>query len=374
MGNSTRIGFFLPLFLLLALALPLSATAAPAIDIGLIAPMTGPGSMMGRDMRDAAILVIDRVNAAGGINGQKLNLIVMDDKNQPTTALNAAKKLIYKDKVFTLISCYSPTSLAIMPITQETETPHFIIGVAQKILEMGNQWIVRCTPSDRILADHYVTFAVKKLNLKKLAILSETTDYGKGGLHDLMNKMKEYNMTPTLTESYNLGDKDFAAQLNKIKNADADGLFIWGLYVEGAQIIRQAKQLGLTMPILGSSGVLQGAFFDLAGKDAEGVYLETYFYLTNPAPYVQAFIKEYKAKFNYDPGPGSGIVYDSMTIIVNALKKVGTDKQKAIKEMRASKFDGVLGKQDCDSVGQCGKSALILQVKDGKPLVVWSSD
>ncbi len=350
------------------------ASGQPTIDIGLIAPMTGPGAMMGRDMRDGALLVFDKVNAAGGINGRKINMITMDDKNAPTTALTAAKKLIYQDKVFALITCYSPTSLAIMPVTQETGTPQFVAGVAKKFLEMGNPWFMRSTPSDTILAGEYVTYAVKKLNLKKLAILSENTDYGKGGAVDLIDKMKEYNQKPLLEESYNHGDKDFAGQLNKIKNAGADGLFIWGLYVEGAQIIRQAKQLGLTMRILASSGVLQGAFFDLAGKDAEGIYLVTYFYLTNPAPHVQAFIKEYQAKYKYDPQPGAGISYDAATMIVNALKKVGLDKEKAIKEMRASKFSGVIGRMECDNLGQCGRSALILQVKDGKPVVVYSSD
>jgi branched-chain amino acid transport system substrate-binding protein len=272
------------------------------------------------------------------------------------------------------MTCYSPPSIAVIPLTKETETPQLPAGVAKKILEMGSKWIIRSTPWDPILAGHYVTFAVKQLNLKKMAILNENTDYGKGGAADLIAKMEEYNMKPLLQESYNHGDKDFAGQLNKIKNAGADGLFIWGLYVEGAQIIRQAKQLGLKVPIMASSGVFQGAFLELAGKDAEGVYLETYFHLDNPAPHVQKFIKEYREKYDYDPQPGAGIAYDSVTILVNALKKVGIDKYEAIKEMKKSNFLGVIGRMECDEKGQCGRSALVLQVKEGKPTVVWSSD
>jgi branched-chain amino acid transport system substrate-binding protein len=357
--------------------LGLSSFALPqeSIKVGMALPMTGPGSMMGRDMRDGALLVAEKFNAAGGLNGQKIEVIVMDEKNQPTTALNVAKKLIHQDKVFALGTNYSPPSIAVIPLTKETETPHFIAGVAQKILEMDNPWIFRSTPSDKVLAGEYVTFAVKKLNLKKLAILNESTDYGKGGRNDLMDKMKQYNLEPLLVESYNIGDKDFAAQLNKIKNAGPDGLFIWGLYVEGAQIMRQSKQLGLTMPILASSGVLQGAFFELAGKDAEGMYLETYFFAKNPAPHVQTFVKEYMERFKYEPQPGAGIAYDAMTMLVTALKKVGApDKYKVMKEIRASKFNGVIGRMECDNVGQCGRSAIILQVKGGAPNVVWSSD
>ncbi len=374
MKLSKRSRFTLFLFFSTILIFSTEVFAQAPIKIGMTAPMTGPGAMIGRDMRDAALLMFDKVNAAGGINGQKLELLIMDEKNQPTVALNVTKKLIYQDKIFALYSCYSPTTLAVLPLTQETETPHFCVGVAKKILEMGNNWFCRTTPSDTILAGHYVTFAVKDLKLKKIAILMENTDYGKGGASDLMDKMKEYNMKPLLVESYNLGDKDFAGQLNKIKNSGADCLFVWGLYVEGAQIIRQAKQLGLPMPILGSSGLLQGAFFDLVGNDADGVYLETYFYLDNPDPNVQTFIKEYRAKYNYDPQPGAGIIYDASTMLVNALKKVGPDKHKVIKELRANKFKGVLGRMECDNVGQCGRSALILQVKNGKPKLVWTSD
>ncbi|MCC6949144.1 MAG: ABC transporter substrate-binding protein [Bradyrhizobiaceae bacterium] len=345
------------------------------IKVGLIAPMTGPGAMMGRDMRDGALLAIDRFNAEGGLNGQKIKLIVMDDKAQPAIALNSAKKLIYQDTVFAVGTTYSPSSIAVIPLTKETETPQFIAGVAQKILEMDNPWIYRPTPSDSVLGGAYVTFAVKNLRLTKLAILSESTDYGKGGRDDLIKTLKSYNIEPLLVESYNIGDKDFAAQLNKIKNSGADGLFVWGLYVEGAQIVRQAKQLGLTMPILASSGVLQGAFLELAGKDAEGIYIQNYFDAKNPAPHVQVFVKEYNEKFKYEPKPGAGISYDAMTMLIGALKKVGSaDKAKVIKEIKSTKFNGVIGRQECDNVGQCGRGALILQVKNGVPTVVWSSD
>ena len=346
-----------------------------SIKVGLLTPMTGPGAMIGRDMRDGALLAIDKFNAEGGLNGRKIELIVMDDKAQPATALNGAKKLIYQDKVFAIGTTYSPSSIAVIPLTKETETPQFIAGVAQKILEMGNPWIYRPTPSDSVLGGAYVTFAIKTLHLKKLAILSESTDYGKGGRDDLIKNLKSNNVEPLLVESYNIGDKDFAAQLNKIKNSGADGLFVWGLYVEGAQIVRQAKQLGLTMPILASSGVLQGAFLNLAGKDAEGIYVENYFDAKNPAPHIQAFVKEYKEKFKYEPQPGAGISYDAMTMLISALKKVGsTDKAKVMKEIKSNKSNGVIGRQECDSVGQCGRGALILQVKNGAPTTVWSAD
>ena len=276
--------------------------AKSEIKVGIQGPMTGPGSLMGQGQRDGSLFVIDKVNAAGGIDGRKIKPIIMDDQAQITLGVNAIKKLVYKDKVVAVIGTpNSPVCLATMEVTREAETPQIVFGVAPKITQMGNPWVIRITPSDRILAGHFVTFASQELKLKKLAVLHDSSDYGKGGLSAVMGKMKEYNIKPLLVENFNVGDKDFSAQLNKIKSAGAEGVFLWGLYVEGAQIITQARQLGLSMPFFASSGVLQGAFLDLAGKAAEDLYVVTYFNLDNPAPRVQAFIKAYREKFKMDP-------------------------------------------------------------------------
>jgi branched-chain amino acid transport system substrate-binding protein len=137
----------------------------------------------------------------------------------------------------------------------------------------------------------------------------------------------------------------------------------------------QARQLGLSMPFFASSGVLQGAFLDLAGKAAEDLYVVTYFNLDNPAPRVQAFIKEYREKFKMDPTPVSGLAYDGTNLFVNALKKVGTDKKRIMKAMRTTKgYIGVTGLMECDDVGQAGRSAIITQIRNKKPVVVWSSE
>ena len=120
---------------------------------------------------------------------------------------------------------------------------------------------------------------------------------------------KKLGIEPVAVESFNVGDKDFAGQLNNIKNSGADGVFLWGLYVEGAQILIQAKQLGTwTMPFMASSGVLQGAFLELAGEAAaNGLYITTYFSLDDPAERVQDFIKDLRTQIRQTHthlGPG----------------------------------------------------------------------
>lgn len=357
------------------LLFPAAAVAADDIKIGILGPMTGPGSLMGQGQRDGALLAIGKINAAGGIKGRKVAPIIMDDQAQITLGVNAMKKLVYKDEVLAVLGTpNSPVCLATMRVAAKAKTMQIMFGVAPKITQSGNPWILRITPSDLVMAANYVDFVVKKLGLKKLAILHDSSDYGKGPLPTLKKRMKQLGLKPVLVESFNVGDKDFAGQLNNIKHAGADGVFLWGLYVEGAQIIIQAKQLGLNMPFMGSSGVLQGAFLKLAGKAANGMYLTTYFSLDNPAKRVQDFIKEYKPKYG-KPTPLSALAYDGANVLIEAMQKVGFDRDQIRKYLRDIKgYKGVTGRIETDKNGQGGQSSIIMKVENQVPKVVWSSD
>jgi branched-chain amino acid transport system substrate-binding protein len=372
-----RMGFtFLAILMLFISFSPTNGSAESKIKVGILGPMTGPGSLMGQGMRDGALMVFDEINASGGINGKKIDAVVMDDQAQITLGINATKKLVYKDEVLAIIGTpNSPVCLATMKISEESETPQIMFGVAPKITQTGNKWFIRVTPSDQILAGNFVKFATQELKLTKVAILHDSSDYGKGGLSAVEKKLEEYTFKPVIVESFNVGDKDFSAQLNKIKNSGAEGVFLWGLYVEGAQIVTQAKQLGLSMPFFASSGVLQGAFLDLAGKTAEGLYVVTYFSLDNPDSDVQAFLKAYRDKYQRDPTPTSALAYDGANVLVNAVKKAGLNKKNIMEELRSIKgYNGVTGLMEADDTGQAGRSSIIMQIKDGKPVVVWSSD
>ncbi|MGD9125654.1 MAG: ABC transporter substrate-binding protein [Desulfarculaceae bacterium] len=354
---------------------PAVGSAADDIKVGILGPMTGPGSLMGQGMRDGALLAMEKINAAGGIKGRKIKPIIMDDQAQITLGVNGIKKLIYKENVLAVLGTpNSPVCLATMQVAKKGKTPQIMFGVAPKITQSGNPWVLRVTPSDMVMATNYVDFAAKKLKLKKLAILHDSSDYGKGALPALKAKMKKLGLKPVIIESFNVGDKDFAGQLNNIKNSGADGVFLWGLYVEGAQILIQAKQLGLNMPFLASSGVLQGAFLKLAGKAANGLYITTYFSLDDPAKRVQDFIKAYKPKYG-NPTPTSALAYDGCNVLSIAMKKAGFDKEKIRQYLRNVKgYRGVTGRIETDKNGQGGQSSIIMRVENQVPKVVWSSD
>ena len=346
-----------------------------SIKIGSLSALTGVGSQMGQNQRDALVMVFDKVNAAGDINGQKIELYIEDDQLQPTVAVNAAKKLVYKDDVLLIIGTpNSPTALAAMEVTMEAKVPQLALGVAPKITQMNNPWIARIIPVDTVLGGHLAKFAVNEKKFKKLAVLHDSTDYGKGGMTSVVDALKKLNLSPITIETFNNEDKDFSSQLNKIKNSGADALIIWGLHVQGAQIINQAKKLGLTMPILGSSGILQGNFLDLAKDSAEGAYFVSYFSIDNPDPKVQAFVKEVRDRFKYDPTPVSAIAYELANLTVATLKKTGPDRGKFMEEFKSMKdYVGVTGRVSGDPRGEMGRGGVILQIKGGKPITVWAA-
>lgn len=359
------------LFAAVVLFIPYHSHAESTIKIGILGPMTGGSSLMGQSERDGALLYFDQINSAGGISGKKIEAVVMDDRAEVTLGINSVKKLLYKDEVLAVIGTpNSPVCLATMDITEKEKTPQLVFGVAPKITQKGNKWFVRITPSDGVLASNLVDYMVKDVGLKKIAILHDSSDYGKGGKSAVISKMKEHGLEPVCVESFNVGDKDFAAQLNKIKTNNPDGLVIWGLYIEAAQILVQAKQYNIELPTFASSGVLQGAFLDLAGSAAEGLYIVTYFALDNPDPRVQKFREEYKNKFGKEPTPTSALAYDGATLLVDAIKKGGTNKEAIIKHMRSVKNQWALtGKLHGSPDGQVGQGSIIIQVKNGKPVV-----
>jgi branched-chain amino acid transport system substrate-binding protein len=352
-----------------------SSQSKGPIKLGSLSALTGVGSQMGQSQRDALAMVFEKINASGGINGKKVDLSIEDDQLQPTVAVNAAQKLVYKDEVLVVFGTpNSPTALASLEVTMEGKVPQLVFGVAPKITQMNNPWVLRITPVDSILAGHLVNFAINEKQMKKLAVLHDSTDYGKGGMDSVVDALAKLGLKPTIIESFNNDDVDFSSQLNKIKTSGANGMIIWGLHVQSAHIMNQAKKLGVNLPIFGSSGILQGNFLELAKDSAEGCYLVSYFSLDNPDPRVQAFVKAYRDKFKYDPTPVSGLAYEAGNLVASAIKKVGQDRGKIMAELKSVKdYMGVTGRLSADDKGEMGRGGVIVQIKGNKAVTIWSS-
>lgn len=343
------------------------------IRIGSLSALTGSASQPGQSQRDAVQLAVNETNAKGGINGRLIKLFIEDDQLSPIAAANAARKLVYQDKVFAAVATpNSPTALSALEVTMEAKVPQIVIGVAPKITQMNNPYVARITPVDSILAKTLIDYALDVKKTDKIAILSDSTDYGRGGRDSVIEALAKRGLKPELSESYNNDDQDFSSQINKIKASGATGLVVWGFYVQGSRIVSQAKKLGLQIPIYGSSGMLQGNFLQLTGAAAEGVNIVSYFSTSDTAPNVQDFVKKFQSAYGREPDAIGAVAYDGTNLLIKAIEKVGTDANKVMAEIKATKnYEGVTGLKSGTPNGELGVSGIVLQIKDGKPELAW---
>jgi branched-chain amino acid transport system substrate-binding protein len=340
---------------------------AEDIRIGSLSALTGSASQPGQSQRDAIKMVVDDVNAEGGIKGRKIQLFIEDDQLQPTVAANAARRLVFQNDVFAVIGTpNSPTTLSALEVTMEAKVPHLALGVAPKITQMGNPYVIRVTPTDSVLAETLIDYAVNKKGATKVAVLSDSNDYGKGGLASVIAALAKRGLKPIIAESFNSEDNDFASQINKIKVSGADSLVLWGFYVEGAKVVSAAQKLGLGLPIFASSGVLQGNFLQLAGSAAEGIVIVSYYSSLDKSPQTKQFVDRWKRKYSTDPNPVAALGYDNINLLLAAIEKVGLDREKVVAELKAIKnYPGVTGPKSGTPEGELGQGAMILEIRQG---------
>ncbi|MEP7300117.1 MAG: ABC transporter substrate-binding protein [Caldimonas sp.] len=360
----------------LAMAAVMPAFGQGEIKIGSLSALTGSASQPGQSQRDAIQMVVNEINANGGIRGQKIRLLVEDDQLSPTAAANATRKLVFQENVLAVIGTpNSPTALSALEVTMEGKVPQLVLGVAPKITQMDNPYVLRVTPVDSILAEILINYAVKTRKADKLAILSDSTDYGRGGRDSAVAALSKLGLKAVTAESFNNDDQDFSSQINKIKTSGANGLVLWGFYVQGARIVAQAKKLGLDIPIFASSGVLQGNFLELTGAAAEGVNVVSYFSTSDTSPHVQAFVKKWRETYKRDPDPVAGLGFDAINLLSQAIEKVGPDRQKVVAYLKSIKdYSGVTGRKTGTPNGEMGVGGIVVQIKGGKPETVWRSE
>jgi branched-chain amino acid transport system substrate-binding protein len=360
-----------------------SAPAAPAsggtLKIGLQAPMTGDNAQYGEVMRKGVALAIDEINAAGGVNGLKLELVIGDDKATPAEAVSVIQRMLTLDKVAAVIGGFnsSPT-LAAMPATQAAKTVHFTMGASPKLTQSGDPYMFRAILTDAPMTADLVGYAVKDLGLKKIAVMKENTDYGVS-LSDLFKQQVDAQGGQVLTvESYNPGDKDFTAQLSKIKSLQPQAIMVAGLYNEAGLIAQQSKRLGLQVQFLGSDGVSSPALVQVGGTAVEGFIFVSAFDPNYKDAKVQAFVKDYQAKYNEMPEAYSAISYDAMQVLADAIKRAGiksvdltdADRDGLQKAMAATNYQGVTGPFKFDQNGDLTKGLFIQTVKNGQFVTV----
>jgi branched-chain amino acid transport system substrate-binding protein len=369
-----RGGFLFGIFVFSVLFLSLSAYGQD-IPIGFFAPITGPAAADGASAKHAVELGLKEVNDGGGINGRKVNLIIYDDRLNPQEAVAIANKLIEKDKVVGVASgSYSGPTRVTAPIFQKAGMP-MVAGYAvhpdvtwDPKEKKPNDFCFRNGFLGEIEGAAAAEFAVKNLKAKKIALIFMDNDFGRAISSGFAERAEKLGAAVLTKQMYKFpGEKDFRPFLTRIKEGNPDVIFAAGYYNEAASIVRQSKELGIKSQILGEEGFDSPKFLEIAGPAAEGVIIATNLDRDDPRPLVQNFLKNYRKAYNEDADMVGASSYDAFMILVNAIRKAGTDPKAIQKALLETKdYNGLTGKISRFVQGEVVKPVQIQVVKGGK--------
>jgi branched-chain amino acid transport system substrate-binding protein len=345
------------IFAVAAAAMLSTGAYAADIKVGVIGPFTGGSASMGVSMRDGVRLATKEINAAGGIDGNKIVLVERDDEAKNERGVQIAQELINNEKVAaTLGYINTGVALASQRFFQEAKIP-VINNVATGTLitkqfpNAAENYVFRTSAADNIQAPMIAKEAVEKRGLKKVAILADSTNYGQLGREDLEKALKTYGVTPVTTEKFNLGDVDMTSQLLKAKNAGAEVILTYAIGPELAQIANGMAKLGWKKPLIGSWTLSMASFIDTAGKNGNGATMPETFIQNPPTTpkrkaFVEAYLKDFKPKNGIIASPVSAAQgYDSVYLLAAAIKQAkGTEGPKILAALQDLKtpVDGVV--------------------------------
>ena len=362
-------------------AAPAEAAQAPApsakLLFGHIASMTGQEATFGDSTDKGIKLAIEELNAKGGIKGKQIDLKTYDDQGKPEEAAVAATRLVTQDKVAVLLGeVASSRSLAVAPIAEANKVP--MISPAStnpKVTKDGDKtrpFVFRVCFIDPFQGTVMAKFAKEK-GLKKVAILRDVGNAYSVGLADFfLNKFKDLGGTIVNDQSYKAGDQDFKAQLTAIKAKAPEGVYIPGYYTDVALIARQARELGIKVPLMGGDGWDSNKLFEIGGQAVEGSYFSNHYSPDDPSPRIQEFIAKFKARFGSIPDAMAALGYDAAMVAADAANRAKDSSGEAFAQAIAETkdFAGVTGVITLDGDHNAVKSAVVLEVKGGKAVYV----
>lgn len=343
------------------------------ILIGEYGSLTGGIATFGISTKQGSELAFEGVNQKGGILGQKIKLLVEDDQSKPEEAGTVVNKLIHQDHVVAMLGhVASSHSLAAAPICQAEHIPMISPSSTNpRVTQVGN-YIFRVCFLDTFQGAVMAKFAYDTLKVRKVAILVDVrSDYSVGLQTFFGQAFKKFGGTIVTDQSYSQGDSDFRAQLTAIKGANPDAIYVPGYYTEVGTIVHQARELGITVPFLGSDGWDSPKLWEIGGAALNGCYFSNHYATDDPNPVVQKFVTDYKAKYGVIPDALAALAYDAARIMAASIEKAGsTDGAKIRDQIAATKdFDGVTGIITLNSERNAVKSAVIVKVENGKYLL-----
>ncbi|MGF1639923.1 MAG: ABC transporter substrate-binding protein [Rhodospirillales bacterium] len=367
-----------------ALLFGAAAQGSDTIKIGSFVSASGPASFLGDPELKTLQLYIDKINAAGGVAGKKLQLVHYDDAGNAEQARTFAKRLIESDKVDLIIGgSTTGTTMAAVPLVEQAETPFISMAGAVVITSPVKKWVFKTPPTDRQAAQK-IFEDMKKRGITKIGLISSTDGFGKSGHDQSLDVAPGMGIEIIADETYGPRDTDMTAQLTKIRNTPGvQAVLNFGFGQGPAIVTKNYRQLGIDLPFYQSHGVASDSFLELAGPAAEGLRLPSGALLVGDQlkaddpqrDVVLGYINEYQAKYGSAPSTFGGYAYDALMIAVDAIGRAGSADKAAIRDAIESTTglvgtSGIFNMTPEDHSGLDLSAFHMLEVKDGKWKIV----
>jgi len=343
------------------------------LEIGYFGDLTGPTFNFGQSAINGVLMAASEVNQSGGINGRKIDIVIEDDKGSPEEAARLTAKLIDQDKVIAIIAGgTSGNSRAAAPKAQASHIPFISPSSTDPAVTQTGNYIFRACFVDTFQGEVMASFAVNTLKAQKAAILTDfNSTYSKGLTDYFKLSFGRLGGTIVSEQTYTQGDADFKGQLSTIRSAEPDVIYIPGYYGEVALIVKQARMIGLTQPLLGGDGWDAPELWQLGGDALNGAYISTHYSADNPSPEIQQFVELYKQRYgNLLPDAHAALAYDAARLLFAAIARTGSTEGDKLRDALAQtkNFNGVTGVISMDANRNAVKPAVVLKLEDLKSI------
>ena len=353
--------------------------ASAQVKVGAVLSITGPASFLGDPEKKTLEIYVDDINAKGGVNGQKLQLVAYDDGADANAARTFATRLVEEDKVVAMVGgTTTGATLAMIPLFEEAQIPFISLAGAIQIIEPVRKWVFKTPHTDKMACEK-IFADLKQRNLTTVALISGTDAFGKSMRDQCVAVAPKAGITVAHEEAYGPRDSDMTPQLTNIKGKTGVQAVINPGFGQGPAIVtRNYRQLGITLPFYQSHGVASKQFIDLAGPAADGVRLPAAALLvaeklpdSDPQkPVVVAYTRTYQQKTGQPVSTFGGHAYDGLMIFVEAAKRASSfDKAKVRDEIEKTKnfigTSGVVNMSPTDHLGLDRSAFRMLEIKGG---------
>jgi branched-chain amino acid transport system substrate-binding protein len=339
------------------------------VRIGVFMSLTGSTANFGISSVNGIKMAADEVNAAGGINGKQIELLVQDDRSDASEAATIVTKFVTQDQVHAILGeVASSRSIAAAPIAQNAKIPMLTPSSTNPEVTKKGDFIFRSCFIDPVQGAAIAQFAARTLNAKRAALMVDRKNDYSTGLEKVINEtFTRMGGQIVATQSYQEGDQDFNAQLTSLKGANPEVIFVPGYYNDVGLIAKQARDKGITVPLVGGDGWDSAQLYAIGGTALNGSFFTNHYSPFDTDPKVQKFVSGYKSRYNTTPDALAATAYDAALIMFDAIKRANSLDGTAIRDALAAtkEFPGVTGNVTFNSQRDAVKPIIMIEIKDG---------